>query len=83
MLIDAAFFIDIYFNAENGRSDFSPIWAGKRVFGYDNLTHWHYHPVDNPSLHVTCNQPPLRQILEEMAATVQLLRKTSGAGPYA
>jgi hypothetical protein len=30
-------FIDIYFNAENGRKDFALISGGKRIFGYDNL----------------------------------------------
>jgi hypothetical protein len=71
MLIDASFLIDIYFNAENGRCDFSLIRSGTRVFGYDNLGKWHYHPVDNPANHVHCDEPTVRRILEEMAAIMQ------------
>jgi hypothetical protein len=36
-------------------------------------------PVDNPSLHVTCNQPTMLQIFEEMDATIQLVKKALGA----
>jgi hypothetical protein len=71
MHLDASSFIDMYCNVENGRFDFSLIHSGKRICGYDNLTEWHYHPVNNPRSHLDCNEPTLRQILEEMAAVMQ------------
>jgi hypothetical protein len=71
MLIDANFLVDMYFNAENGRCDFSLIRSGRRVFGYDNLGKWHYHPVDNPAHHVHCDEPKIRRVLEEMAAIMR------------
>jgi hypothetical protein len=75
MLIDASFLVNMYFNAENGRCDFSLIKAGSRIFGYDNLGKWHYHPVDNPAHHVNCDVPTMRRVLEEMVAIMQSQRE--------
>ena len=70
MHIDANSFIDIYCNTENGRFDFSLIRIGKRIFGYDNLSGWHYHPADNPECHIYCEEPDMRQIFEEIASVI-------------
>jgi len=71
MHIDARHLIDIYCNVENGRFDLSLIDSGRRVFGYDNLSEWHYHPVHNPASHIPCDEPTLRQVLEEIASVRQ------------
>jgi hypothetical protein len=71
--IDASFFIDIYCNTGNRRFDFSLIHSGKRIFGYDNLPEWHYHPIHKPECHVHCDEPSMRQVLEEMASVLQSL----------
>ena len=76
MLIDANFLVNMYFYAENGRCDLPLIKAGRRIFGYDNLGKWHYHPVDNPADHVNCDASAMRQVLEEMAAIMQSQRET-------
>lgn len=68
-------FIDLYFNAENGRFDFTLIHHQKRVFGYDNLKNWHCHPQANPEQHIECNQPALRQIVQETAVVITSLPK--------
>lgn len=74
IVINASFFIDIYCNAEKGRFDFALIQSAKRIFGYDNLAQWHRHPAHNPALHVSCDEPTLRQVLGEMAATIQSIK---------
>ena len=71
LVLNATLFIDIYFNAENGRFDFTLIRSGRRVFGYDNLKNWHYHPVEDPETHVNCTPPSLKLIFEETAWVVR------------
>jgi hypothetical protein len=75
LVIAVDIFIDIYFNAENGRFDFTLLKAGKRVFGYDNLKNWHYHPVEQPDAHVKCTEPSLKLIFEETARVARCLDK--------
>ncbi len=66
-------FIDVYGNIDTGRYDFSLIKNSKRIFGYDNLGGWHYHPLNKSDEHVKCKEPSLKQILKEIAAVVQKL----------
>ena len=66
-------FIYVRFNAENDRQDFALIHKNTRIFGYDNLKEWHYHPLEDPSKHVPCARPSLRQIFEEMKAIIETL----------
>jgi hypothetical protein len=77
LMIDFELFIDIYFNVESRRFDFSLIAAGNRVFGYDNLKSWHYHPFDDPDSHVHCEEPELRLILEETARVIASVKNKS------
>jgi len=76
LVIDAELFIDIYFNADNGRFDFTLIRANKRIFGYDNLKNWHYHPVEQPDLLIDCDPPSLRLIIEKTARVIAALGST-------
>ena len=64
-------FLDIYFNAENGRKDFALISEGKRIFGYDNLKEWHLHPFGHPDNHVGCKEPAMDKIFEEVAGILR------------
>lgn len=68
--ISAVFFVDIYANTENERYDFSIVKDGKRVFGYDNLQSWHYHPLTNPDDHIECEEPSFRSIFQEITAII-------------
>ena len=69
--LDENVFLDIYFNAENGRKDFALISGGKRIFGYDNLKEWHQHPFDHPENHVGCEEPAMVKIFEEVAGIIK------------
>jgi len=71
--ITATFFIDIYANTDTKRYDFSLIKDNKRIFGYDNLGGWHYHPLDKPDVHIECKKPSLRHILKEITAVINSL----------
>jgi hypothetical protein len=69
--LDENVFLDIYFNAENGRKDFALISGEKRIFGYDNLKEWHLHPFDHPEDHVECEEPAMVKIFEEVASIIE------------
>ncbi|MBM3242148.1 hypothetical protein FJZ31_38240 [Candidatus Poribacteria bacterium] len=73
ILIRENTFISIRFNAENDRQDFALIHQNVRIFGYDNLKQWHYHPLEDSSQHVPCAQPSIRQVFEEMKAIIETL----------
>ena len=67
-------FIDIYYNPRNDRQNFALIRNGKRIFGYDNLDSWHYHPFESPEKHIKCSKPKLDKIWSEMKKYIQLLK---------
>jgi hypothetical protein len=75
LVLDASLFIDVYFNADNARFDFSLIKEGDRVFGYDNLKSWHYHPFEDPNQHISCSEPSLRHIVQLTNHVVEQLEK--------
>ena len=70
IFINKALFIDVYSNTDTARYDFSLIKDRKRIFGYDNLGGWHYHPLGKPDEHIRCKRPSLKYILKEIAALV-------------
>lgn len=76
LILNASLFVDIYFNADNGRFDFSLIRAGNRIFGYDNLKSWHCHPFEDPDQHISCAQPRLRDIIQRTNHLVAQLRNS-------
>lgn len=63
-------FIDLYFNAENERIDFSLIKNGRRIMGWDNLGGWHHHPFENPDKHIKCKAPKLAVIFQKISAMI-------------
>lgn len=73
ILINKALFIDVYSNTDTERYDFSLIKDRKRIFGYDNLGGWHYHPLGKPDEHIKCRKPTLKQILKEITVVIQAL----------
>ena len=50
-LIDLTF-VDVYYNQKTGATAFAQIHRAKRIFGADNKQGWHWHPREEPSLHV-------------------------------
>ena len=66
IFIENTVFISVRYNSRNGRKDFALVSERKRVFGYDNLKEWHFHPKEDPNNHIPCDEPSTDQILLEM-----------------
>lgn len=71
--IDPATFIELYHNAQNGRSSYALIHQQRRIFGYDGVKTWHRHPLSDPTQHESCAKPHLAQVLREMKRIVESL----------
>ncbi len=72
ILLSEKIFIAVRYNARNERTDFALIKNKQRIFGYDNLKHWHYHPYDDPAEHIPCEKPTIDKILLEMKNVMDL-----------
>lgn len=59
-------FIAVRYNARNERMDFALIENGQRIFGYDNLKEWHYHPVEDPQGHIPCDKPSIEEVISKI-----------------
>jgi len=70
--ITNALFIDVYANTETKRYDFSLIRENKRIFGFDNLGGWHYHPLDKLEDHIKCKEPSLLNMFKETTKVIKL-----------
>lgn len=64
-------FIDVYFNIDSERLDFTTIRGEQRIFGYDNAGGWHYHPKEDPERHEPCPKPTLEEIFEQTARVIK------------
>lgn len=71
--VEKGLFIDVYYNAMNGRLSFALILKGERVFGYDKVKTWHRHPFEDPSQHVPCAESTIEQIFAEVAEVIAIL----------
>jgi len=49
--LGASLFVDVFLNAETGKTSFALIKDGQRIFGVDNTRGWHLHPFANPERH--------------------------------
>ena len=63
--LDDNCFISLRYNARNNRIDVALIKNDQRIFGYDNLKQWHFHPYENPSAHIPCSPPSLEKMLSD------------------
>jgi len=68
-------FIAIRYNSRNGRMDFALIYHNKRIFGYDNLKEWHFHPYESPEEHIPCEKPSIEKILTEIKQICEILKR--------
>lgn len=66
ILIEEYVFIAVRYNSRNGRKDFALVSQNNRIFGYDNLKTWHYHPVGNPEEHIPCDEPTIDKVISDM-----------------
>jgi hypothetical protein len=72
VLLNEGIFIAVRYNARNERTDFALIKNKQRIFGYNNLKDWHYHPYENPSEHIPCEKPTIDKVLLEMKKVVEI-----------
>lgn len=68
-------FLDIFYSVDTGRKDFALIWKKKRIFGFDNLQGWHYHPYEAPEQHISCPEPSLENLFEQVKGVAERLEK--------
>ena len=54
-LIDKSI-VDVYYSESTGKTSFAQIKLEQRIFGADNAGDWHWHPRENPSLHVRTHE---------------------------
>lgn len=71
VLVSSVYFVDIYVNVGTNRYDFSLIKNNKRIFDYDNLGGWHYHPLNKQDDHIGTTEPSLEQIFHEIADIIK------------
>lgn len=72
-------FIALRYNSRNERIDIALIQGNQRIFGYDNLKQWHYHPLENPDKHMPCDKPSVDKIFSDIRKIYQdLPRGTDG-----
>jgi hypothetical protein len=59
--LGASLFVDVFFNAETGKTSFALIKDRQRIFGADNTRGWHLHPFGSNSVrHDSCLEAPDR-----------------------
>ena len=67
----ASLFIDVFLNADTGKTSFALIKDGQRIFGADNTRAWHLHPFGSPERHCPCDATSfasfIRQVEENQA----------------
>lgn len=71
-------FIALRYNARNERIDIALIQGNKRIFGYDNLKEWHYHPFENPDEHIPCGKPSIDKIFSDIRKIYDTFLKGKG-----
>ena len=59
-------FVDVFFNAETGKTSFALVKEGQRIFGADNTRGWHLHPFDNPESHHPCEEMSFESFLRQV-----------------
>jgi len=67
-------FLAVRYNARNERMDFALIHNNKRIFGYDNLKEWHYHPYKDPSSHIPCERPSMDKIISDVLKILRTIK---------
>ncbi len=68
-------FLDVYHNDLTGKTSYTLIYEGQRIFGYDNYRFWHCHPFGQAEKHVPCQEPETETVLAEIAQVVEFVRE--------
>jgi hypothetical protein len=54
---------------------FGLIHNNQRIFGYDNLKEWHFHPYESPSEHILCDKPSIDKIISDIKVVYNAITK--------
>lgn len=74
VMLEEKTFIALRYNARNGRIDFALIHNHQRIFGYDNLKEWHFHPYSNPSKHINCKKTTINNIIFDIREVYEIIK---------
>lgn len=72
--VEKEIFIEIYANFLTNKRSYSLIHEGDRVFGYDNHKFWHYHPVEDPNTHISCKEPSVPFVIQQIRKAIESRR---------
>ena len=64
--VGTSLFIDVFYNAETGKTSFALIQDGQRIFGADNTRGWHRHPFESPEQHCPCEATSFASFLQQV-----------------
>jgi hypothetical protein len=64
--VGTSLFIDVFYNAETGKTSFALIQEGQRIFGADNTRGWHRHPFESPERHCPCEATSFASFLQQV-----------------
>jgi len=59
-------FIDVFVNADTGKTSFALIKDQQRIFGADNTRGWRLHPFESPESHYPCEEMSLENFLTQI-----------------
>ena len=76
--LEKEIFIEVYANFSTNKRGYSLIYKGDRIFGYDNYRFWHYHPVTDPNTHISCEEPSVSFVIQQIRKAIESLRQCRG-----
>jgi len=70
-LLDGSF-LEAFYNETTGKTSYAFIKDGKRIFGADNTEDWHWHPFEDPEVHILATSAiSFQQFLNEVEARMK------------
>jgi len=68
-------FVEVYANFLTSKRSYTLIYKGDRIFGYDNYKFWHYHPLKDPNIHISCEEPSVSFVIQQIRETIEIWRQ--------
>lgn len=76
--LEKEMFIEVYANFLTHKRSYALIYKDDRIFGYDNYKFWHCHPVENPNVHISCEEPSVPFVIQQMRKAIESQRQYPG-----
>lgn len=73
--LEKEIFVEVYANFLTNKRSYALIHKEDRIFGYDNYKFWHYHPVEDPNMHISCEEPSAPFALQQIRKAVESRRQ--------